>query len=709
MVHVMSTAVHAPLPRGLIFMMITRIPVIFVLFSLMACGSDNYADLTVSEVETTPSEIRQPNFPLNYKRLDLRPEFTEQKLLRSPNNPQGIFVSENSDTSPSSDAIARKELINIGQRRQPFWARYVDEGPQTQDVVLLFHGIPAYSYLYRKVIGPIAQEKRVIAFDQLGQGFSSKSRNITYTFKQQLAFTEAFIHQLNLPEDTKFTVVVHDTGGPLGTSFAARHQDKVKAFVLFETIFGPIPDFNNLPPLPQYLRTPEGQRDIIDNNILLRNTLIFGHTIQPPSVVPYLANELKAQDKLLYSLPYLKRSHRRVLARWVREIPALNDPPSSPASTNLDLFLEQANYLQTTETPKLLMYAEPGVIVTKSVRKNLETVLNTNNSLTTVNLGKGFHFLQEDHGVRIGQEVRRWLRKLDGRAETPSAQFPYTSKFIEVLGSKMHYVDEGHGPVVLMLHGNPTSSYLWRNIIPFLSPKHRVIAPDLIGMGQSDQPDISYTFADHRRYLNAFIDALALKDITFVVHDWGSALGLDYAANNSANVKAVAFMEALLPPMFPATFDSLGPFTSEFFRLARDPILGPEFILEQNGFIEEVLPQNIMRTLSEVELEVYRSPYPTEESRRPLLAWPLEVPIEGEPANVVSVVENYSDWLRRSSTPKLHLYVSPGVLNPPELVDTLSSELPAYNAVFVGDGLHFIQEDHPEAIGLALADWLGQL
>ena len=680
-----------------------------VLTATSICAqAENYFEVP-QEISRINKTLKLLDFPFEYKQIDVRRSLTTEKLLRSTENPNGIFTSTDHDTSTISDFVARKELTEIAQRNQPFWARYVDEGPKTQDVVILFHGIPTYSYLYREVIGPIAKNRRVIAFDQLGQGFSGKSSNLTYTFKQQLAFVEAFFEGLNLPQDTKLTVVVHDTGGFLGTSFAARHQDKVKNFVLFETLFGPIPDSNAIPPLAQFLQSPEGQRAIVQDNIMIRDLIIRGHTIQPPSSNPLIVDELDWKAKLAYIIPYINQDSRRVLAQWLLEVPLLDGDPLNAAFTNLELFLQQAQYLTTTTTPKLYFYAEPGFNNPEPVRENLKTILNVNNSLTAINLGKGFHFLQEDQGVRIGQEINRWLRELDGLPENPSAEFPYQPRYTKVLGSQMHYIDEGKGPVVLMLHGNPTSSYLWRNVIPYISPKHRVIAVDLIGMGKSDKPKIDYTFEDHRRYLDAFIEKLNLREITLVIHDWGSALGLDYAARKPSNVRAVAFMEAILPPLFPATFETLPTFTADFFRMVRDPILGPQFIIEQNGFIEEILPSNILRPLTNAELDAYRAPYPTPETRRPLLVWPLEVPIEGEPANVVEVVKNYSDWLQRSHVPKLHVYVEPGVLNSRDMVQQLAAIFPNYESAFVGEGLHFIQEDAPEAIGLAIAHWLARL
>ena len=679
------------------------------LLTASACGNELSLDAETTSLDATQSELRGLGFPFRYRQLNVQSAFKDATLLRSASNPDGIFTSDDTDNTPISDASARHELLAVGQSRQPSWVRYIDEGPRTQDVVIFFHGIPTYTYLWREVIGPVAKSHRVIAFDQLGQGFSTKHRNLSYTFKQHLAHAEAFIEALNLPEDGKITIVTHDTGGAVGFAFAARHPELIKSIVSFETVYGPAPSDAFFPERAVFFRSPEGQEAIVENNAFIEDLIFRGHEIVPPGDRPFIVDELKRIEKVAYALPYLRKDNRRVLAAWPSQIPSLTEPPSSPAQTNLELFTQYQTYLSTTSTPKLFFYAEPGVILTSETVPPTLDLLDVDGSLTAINLGKGFHYLQEDHGVRIGQEIHRWLRELDGLPENPSADFPYRSRFREVLGSRMHYIDEGKGSPILMLHGNPTSSYLWRNIVPFLTPKHRVIAVDLIGMGLSDRPNIDYSFAENQRYLEAFIESLGLEDITLVIHDWGSALGLDYARRHPKNIRGIVMMEAILPPTFPASFDALNPFLFDFFQNARDPVLGPQLILEQNIFIEETLPGNILRSLTEKELDIYRAPYPTPESRIPLLAWPNEVPIDGIPPNVVAAVENYSEWLMESDTPKLHLYVEPGVLNPQDVIEYLSERVPQYEPKLVGAGLHFIQEDLPEAIGLAIADWLARV
>ncbi len=286
-----------------------------------------------------------------------------------------------------------------------------------------------------------------------------------------------------------------------------------------------------------------------------------------------------------------------------------------------------------------------------------------------------------------------------------SALFPYESKFAKVLGAKMHYVEEGNGDPILLLHGNPTSSYLWRNIIPYLKSRGRVIAVDLIGMGKSDKPDIDYYFTDHTDYLEAFIEELGLKNVTLVIHDWGSALGMHYASRHEGNIKGVAFMEPIVPPAAPfPSYDAMR--IGAIFKVMRDPKTGPKMLMDENAFIERILPGGVMRDLTEEELDAYRAPFKSRESRKPIWRWPNEVPIGGEPVSTTQIVENYSRWMLGTDTPFLLLYVSPGSLLPLSSVDWLTENLNNIETVFVGGGLHYIQEDQPEFIGRAIADWL---
>ncbi|NET35676.1 MAG: haloalkane dehalogenase [Cyanothece sp. SIO1E1] len=288
-----------------------------------------------------------------------------------------------------------------------------------------------------------------------------------------------------------------------------------------------------------------------------------------------------------------------------------------------------------------------------------------------------------------------------------SADFPYASHYVEVHGAKIHYVDEGSGDPILFLHGNPTSSYLWRNIIPYLTPLGRCIAPDLIGMGQSDQPDLEYRFFDHVKYVEGFIAALGLQHLTLVIHDWGSALGFHYATRHESNVQGIACMEAIILPvpewdMFPADF-------KEIFQAFRTPEVGWDLIVNQNVFIEQILPGGIGRQLSSVEMDRYREPFLEPASRKPIWRWPNEIPIAGEPAGVVAAVTTYNQKLQQSDLPKLLFYANPGILITAPMVAWCQQNLKHLTTVDIGQGIHFLQEDNPHLIGSELAKWYSHL
>ncbi len=281
--------------------------------------------------------------------------------------------------------------------------------------------------------------------------------------------------------------------------------------------------------------------------------------------------------------------------------------------------------------------------------------------------------------------------------------FPFESKFVEVHGSNLHYVDEGAGDPILFLHGNPTSSYLWRNIIPHVSSHGRCIALDLIGMGKSDKPEIDYGFFDHAKYVEGFIDALALKNITLVIHDWGSALGFHYARRHEANVKGIAFMEAILRAV--PTWSELPPNFRRMFRLLRTPVVGWIMVGWMNMFVEKMLPGTIVRKLTEEEMNHYRAPFKSLASRKPLWRWPNEVPIAGRPPAVVEAVKACNKWLQETELPKLLFYASPGAIILPPVVDWCKQNLKNLKTVDLGHGIHFLQEDHPHQIGAELAAW----
>jgi haloalkane dehalogenase len=283
-----------------------------------------------------------------------------------------------------------------------------------------------------------------------------------------------------------------------------------------------------------------------------------------------------------------------------------------------------------------------------------------------------------------------------------SAADPYPRKKLELLDTWISYADTGAGDPIVFLHGNPTSSYLWRNIIPHLAPLARCVAPDLVGMGASG-PSASgtYRFADHSRHLDAFFDALDLKrNVTLVVHDWGSALGFHWAARHPGAVKGIAYMEALVRPLQWSEWSNAA---VDIFKALRSPA-GDDMILKNNLFVERILPGSVLRKLTDEEMNVYRKPYVNPgESRRPMLTWPREIPLEGEPPDVVAIAKSYSEWLQKSTTPKLFVNADPGAILTGAQRE-FCRKWPNQREVTV-KGVHFIQEDSPHEIGRALAEW----
>lgn len=283
-----------------------------------------------------------------------------------------------------------------------------------------------------------------------------------------------------------------------------------------------------------------------------------------------------------------------------------------------------------------------------------------------------------------------------------SDNFPFDSHYVEIYGSRMHYIDEGDGDPILFLHGNPTSSYLWRNIIPHLSDSARCIAPDLIGMGKSDKPDLSYRFVDHYRYVQAFIEQLNLNNITLVIHDWGSAIGFHYASQHPENVRAIVFLEAIIDT---AKWKHFPPEFKVGFKLFRTPGLGWLLISVMNLFVEKLLPNTVVRDLTEKEMQYYRAPYQKIKDRKPVWAWPQEIPIGGKPEEMHLIVKNYNRWLQESAVPKLLFYAQPGGIIRKKQVEWCQNNLDRLQTVDLGKGIHYLQEDHPHAIGEKLSEW----
>lgn len=278
------------------------------------------------------------------------------------------------------------------------------------------------------------------------------------------------------------------------------------------------------------------------------------------------------------------------------------------------------------------------------------------------------------------------------------------SRTIVVRDSWLHYREVGDGSPIVFLHGNPTSSYLWRNILSYAAPYGRCLAVDLIGMGYSGKPSIDYRLRDHIAYIDAFIEALALDDITFVMHDWGVAIGLDYLRRHPDCVRAIAFMEGHLHPI--ARWDDYDEGARAMFGALRREPEGRRLVIEENFFIETVLPSGMYHRLSAAEWAAYRAPYLDPSSREPLWRWPQEIPIEGEPADVQRIVGDYRAYLTTSEVPKLLIYGQPGAVIGPTEVAWCRETLRELTVADVGAGIHFLPEDQPDAIGSALARWL---
>ena len=288
-----------------------------------------------------------------------------------------------------------------------------------------------------------------------------------------------------------------------------------------------------------------------------------------------------------------------------------------------------------------------------------------------------------------------------------SAELP--KKFVEVNGKRMAYCEMGEGDPIVFQHGNPTSSYLWRNIMPHLANQGRCIAIDLIGMGDSEKldnpgPD-SYRFVEHREYLDGALAALGVEEnVTWVIHDWGSALGFDWSFRHADKIKGICYMEAIVRPV---TWDEWPDAAKGVFQGFRSPA-GEDMVLDKNVFVERVLPGSILRTLSDEEMAVYRRPFEQPgEDRRPTLTWPRQIPISGEPADVVQIAADYSAWLSTSDVPKLFINADPGaILLGPQR--EFCRAFPNQKEVTV-PGNHFLQEDSPDEIGQAISQWLAEI
>jgi haloalkane dehalogenase len=276
---------------------------------------------------------------------------------------------------------------------------------------------------------------------------------------------------------------------------------------------------------------------------------------------------------------------------------------------------------------------------------------------------------------------------------------------LDVLNSTIHYEDSGSGTPIVFLHGNPASSHVWRNVVPNVGVG-RLLAPDLIGMGRSGKPDLAYTFADHARYLDAWFDALGLDEVILVGHDWGGALAFDWASGHPERVKGIAFFEAIVKPM---AWEDLSPQAAERFRLIRTTGVGEDLVLEQNLFVRQAFTGGVLTPVADEVLQTYLAPYPTPETRKPVLAWARQLPLGGDPAELVARIETYDEWLGASpDVPKLLLTFegSPTLLIGDEVKEWCKANIAALDVVHCGEAGHHAAEDRPKEIAAELSAWI---
>lgn len=294
-----------------------------------------------------------------------------------------------------------------------------------------------------------------------------------------------------------------------------------------------------------------------------------------------------------------------------------------------------------------------------------------------------------------------------------SSDFPFDLQNVGILDSNIAYIDTSDAgntstTAAIFLHGNPTSSYLWRNIIPHVSPNLRCIAPDLIGMGKSGKPSIAYRFVDHVRYLDTFLDTIVPQgNVVLVIQDWGSALGFHWANRHRDRVIGLAFMEFIRP--FP-TWDDVGPEAGQnIFKAFRTPNIGRKLLVEDNLFLKVILPGGVARVLSAEEQAYYNAPFSDEKSREPVYRWPNEIPISGFPEDVYKIAEEYHTWLLENDVPKLMFWAVPGAFVGEEKAKWYVENLKNLRAIFLGAGTHYLQEDHPNRIGSEIAKFISKL
>ncbi|MDH5414539.1 MAG: alpha/beta fold hydrolase [Flavobacteriaceae bacterium] len=396
---------------------------VFYIISFILLGFSIQSALSKAQslqAHTNPAEDHKSNllpeqstlFPFKRQYINVTDYFTEDNLkFDAKTNPRGIFTSDDDDISTYSDVEARKELIALNTQHKRSLISYVDVGKPDADPIILFHGIPTSSFEWREIIPILAEHGRVIAFDQLGQGYSSKHRSLTYTYKQQLAYTEAFFAALGLDQE-KVTIVATDTGGSLGFAYAMRQPEKIKGLAFFETVFGPAPSLAAMTAQAQQFRSTEGNQKIITENTFIENLIVNSSEIVPPNEVPFSIRPFTEEEIRGYKHPYLNHDHRRALAQWVLEIPITDGAPDGFGNTNIEIWGKFAMYLMTSSVPKLYLFADPGMLNQSPVVDFVLENFNTEGSLRWTNLGLGYHFLQEDYPDQVGKEITDWFLNL---------------------------------------------------------------------------------------------------------------------------------------------------------------------------------------------------------------------------------------------------------------------------------------------------------
>lgn len=287
--------------------------------------------------------------------------------------------------------------------------------------------------------------------------------------------------------------------------------------------------------------------------------------------------------------------------------------------------------------------------------------------------------------------------------ERISENIPYPSRYVDVFGSKMHYMEEGSGDAILFLHGIPTSCYVWRNVMPYLTSLGRCIAPDLIGFGLSGKPDIEYSVTDHIKYIEKFIEIMDLKNITLVMHGWGSVIGFNYAMHHESNCKGLAFYESFLRSL---NEDGMSlPFQEQLLAL-QDLENTSDLVLNGSTFIDKIIPQHVMRQLSEEEMQYYRLPFLHEGAGKPILQYLKELPNGDGKSKIDNIIEEYSNKLTHSQLPKLMLYSIPGFVTTIATVMWAKEHLPNLEIIDIGEELHLAQETNPRIMGETISAWL---